>query len=164
MILATNAKKTTKSKAKAAKDPVQTPGNAVAQDSYAAAETLTVDTAPEEITIPADAPGSDDVAKPDLAVEPEQTPDNVAAEGTAETMGEVADTASETDVPPPPPGPDPMPQPAPTKSGFGGMVFGGVIAAALGFGAAQYANDGWPFGAGATADPAIAIQNEIEVV
>ena len=166
MILATNAKKTTKSKAKAAKDPVQTPGNAVAQDSYAAAETLTVDTAPEEITIPADAPGSDDVAKPDLAVEPEQTPDNVAAEGTAETMGEVADTASETDVPLPPPGPDPMPhpmpQPAPPKSGFGGMVFGGVIAAALGFGAAQYANDGWPFGAGATADPAIA-QNSAQL-
>ncbi|WP_238366434.1 COG4223 family protein [Mesobacterium pallidum] len=31
------------------------------------------------------------------------------------------------------------------KGGAGAMVLGGVIAAALGFGAAQYSNGGWPF-------------------
>jgi len=61
--------------------------------------------------------------------------------------------AAQADIPQPAPV-DPVPAPAPEaprrRGGFLGTVLGGVIAAAIGFGAAQYLGpDMWPFGGGA---------------
>ncbi|MBV1867274.1 MAG: hypothetical protein KUG69_05135 [Marinosulfonomonas sp.] len=61
-------------------------------------------------------------------------------EGVAETSAATEDVADQT----------PAKAPVPARGGgFGVMLLGGLVAAAIGFGAAQYTgNDGWPFASG----------------
>lgn len=57
-----------------------------------------------------------------------------------------------------PPLPEPEPVPAPRRNGFAGLLAGGVVAAALGFGLAQVVPQGWPLAGGDGAAERIAAQ------
>lgn len=80
-----------------------------------------------------------------------QPEEPVAAEPLVEPAPEKPEPAPEpeaVDTTPEPPAPEVQPpQPAPQRGGWAGPVLGGVIAAVIGFGAANYVVPrGWPFG------------------
>ncbi|GHD98320.1 hypothetical protein GCM10008024_01360 [Allgaiera indica] len=125
-------------------------------------------TAPDSATPDADSPKT---AKPDQATAetPDaETPDkDMPAPQAADTADPTSDpvVVEESSAAVRAAGPDagggessdPAPAPVVKRRGPGALplVLGGVIAAALGFGAAQYANHGWPFGPGAAQDAAL---------
>lgn len=129
----------------------------IVEETMAEADTPAKD-APEE-QVEASDDGAEDVAEAEdvTLAEPAEdaSEDEPVEEDTPEEGG--ADDASQEDTPEEAEAPaDPMPpvlDPAPRRGGFAPMVLGGVIAAALGFAAAQYPDD-WPFGGGqAVPDP-----------
>lgn len=88
-------------------------------------------------------------APPVVMAEPDQTGQGVASDAPVMPLAETPDTAPDNDAPPqseiaPEPEPETAPPPRPVPpakpaSGFSGMVFGGLIAAALGYGVATFA-------------------------
>lgn len=119
----------------------------IVEETMAEADTPAKD-APEE-QIEASDDGAEDAVEP--AEEGDDTPAEDAAEeeNAEDTPQEDPHEEAEAPADPTPP----ILDPAPRRGGFAPMVLGGVIAAALGFAAAQYPDE-WPFGGGqAVPDP-----------
>lgn len=81
----------------------------------------------EEAEIIPDEKSAGEVVPPEQSPEPSETGDTTA-EGAPEAAAPEVQTVVER------------------RGGFGAMLFGGVAAAAVGFGAAQYESGDWPFG------------------
>jgi hypothetical protein len=83
----------------------------------------------------------------------ENAPEGEATEAAEEEVLLAEGEVSEPETGPKDDAADNTPTPPPAgaqrgASGFAGLVAGGLIAGILGFGAAQYANGGWPFATG----------------
>mgnify|MGYP000026270791 CR=1 FL=1 len=110
---------------------------------------------------PSEAPATDDAqakAAPDTDTDPDPGPDpEPIADPTPDPVVVEESSAAVRAAGPEARGESFDPAPVVVRRGPGAlpMVLGGVIAAALGFGTAQYVNHGWPFGPGAAQNAAL---------
>ena len=131
-------------------DTVPLGDETIGPDEREAGDTLSGTGGPWGADRPGDTASSDSADAIHSMGEAEELAAASSAEGAGKTDTPDSDT-TDTDRPEPVahdhvlvPAPEPVVE---RKGGFVPMVLGGVVAAALGFGASSYVNGGWPFGA-----------------
>ena len=120
-------------------DDVQTPEVEVVVDALIEAgdDTVALDTDVAQAVDADVVPADDDSAQIEQSIEDEITSASEESDAVVEDI--IEPEITETPAPVAPPA---------SKGGMGGALIGGVVAAALGFGAAQYSTNSWPFGDG----------------